>query len=270
MLSTTPTPQARAPRACVRGQKTASGIFWRSGENRARKSCVKPLKTRRVAQVAAEKTASDVLYYGFRYYNPSTGRWLSRDPIEEEGGLNLYGMVGNDPVNWIDYLGLNLTTISNAEGMALTAQIAGDAAKAAAIRAAAAEAAALAVQAAATAAAIDQTVRNFQNTAKGRDPCERAQSALRQARRAVRGYEKKIEDHRGWINNPPSYKGGNIVRPGDPRIPRWINDWQGDIQKAQGNIDKTKQAIDVLQKAVDVACRCWYKPWTWFGTNVDE
>lgn len=32
--------------------------------------------------------------------------WLSRDPIEERGGLNLYGFVGNDGVNQVDYLGL--------------------------------------------------------------------------------------------------------------------------------------------------------------------
>ena len=37
-----------------------------------------------------------------RYYNPTTGRWISRDPIGEEGGLNLYGFVGNDPVKQID------------------------------------------------------------------------------------------------------------------------------------------------------------------------
>jgi RHS repeat-associated protein len=45
-------------------------------------------------------------YYGFRYYSPELGRWLNRDPIEEEGGVNLYGMVGNDVVNHIDVLGL--------------------------------------------------------------------------------------------------------------------------------------------------------------------
>ena len=45
-------------------------------------------------------------YYGFRYYDPETGRWPSRDPIEERGGLNLYGMVANNPVNAWDYLGL--------------------------------------------------------------------------------------------------------------------------------------------------------------------
>jgi len=48
---------------------------------------------------------SDFLYYGFRYYNPSTGRWLSRDPIEERGGRNLYGFVENNPVNRWDVLG---------------------------------------------------------------------------------------------------------------------------------------------------------------------
>lgn len=46
-----------------------------------------------------------VFYYGFRYYDPETGRWPSRDPIEELGGLNLYGFVGNDGVNHWDYLG---------------------------------------------------------------------------------------------------------------------------------------------------------------------
>jgi uncharacterized protein RhaS with RHS repeats len=50
-----------------------------------------------------------VAYYGYRYYDPVTGRWPSRDPIEEEGGLNLYGYVENDSLNYIDSLGLNIT-----------------------------------------------------------------------------------------------------------------------------------------------------------------
>lgn len=44
--------------------------------------------------------------YGYRYYDPVTGRWPSRDPIEEEGGLNLYGFLDNDGVNWWDLLGM--------------------------------------------------------------------------------------------------------------------------------------------------------------------
>ncbi|MEW6296036.1 MAG: RHS repeat-associated core domain-containing protein [Candidatus Diapherotrites archaeon] len=51
-----------------------------------------------------EKTG--LSYYGYRYYVPALGRWLTRDPIGEEGGINLYEFVGNDPVNYIDTDGL--------------------------------------------------------------------------------------------------------------------------------------------------------------------
>ncbi len=46
-------------------------------------------------------------YYGFRYYDSRNGRFLGRDPIGEQGGLNLYGFVGNNPVNRWDYLGMD-------------------------------------------------------------------------------------------------------------------------------------------------------------------
>jgi RHS repeat-associated protein len=52
-------------------------------------------------------------YYGHRYYNPSSGRWLSRDPIEEEGGLNIYGFVKNSPLNFIDRDGRDLFFITD-------------------------------------------------------------------------------------------------------------------------------------------------------------
>jgi RHS repeat-associated protein len=47
-----------------------------------------------------------VTFYGYRWYDPVTGRWPSRDPIEEEGGLNLYGFGGNDGIFYWDLLGL--------------------------------------------------------------------------------------------------------------------------------------------------------------------
>ncbi|TXI90111.1 MAG: hypothetical protein E6Q40_01355, partial [Cupriavidus sp.] len=50
-------------------------------------------------------------YYGYRFYNPVQGRWVNRDPIEEEGGVNLYGMVSNDPANKIDPFGLDFIAI---------------------------------------------------------------------------------------------------------------------------------------------------------------
>jgi len=49
----------------------------------------------------------DWYYYGFRYYDPETGRWPNRDPIGEQGGINLYHFNWNDPIDWIDPLGLN-------------------------------------------------------------------------------------------------------------------------------------------------------------------
>jgi hypothetical protein len=39
------------------------------------------------------------------FYNPSTGRWLSRDPVNEKGGHNLFALAQNCQVNRIDYLG---------------------------------------------------------------------------------------------------------------------------------------------------------------------
>jgi RHS repeat-associated protein len=54
---------------------------------------------------------TDLLYYGYRYYTPSTGRWPSRDPIEEAGGLNLYGFLRNCPQSDCDRLGLSSLSI---------------------------------------------------------------------------------------------------------------------------------------------------------------
>ena len=64
---------------------------------------------------------ADVFYFGFstqyhdretgmigykrRFYRPDLGRWLNRDPIEENGGENLYGFCDNNPVLYIDILG---------------------------------------------------------------------------------------------------------------------------------------------------------------------
>jgi RHS repeat-associated protein len=41
-------------------------------------------------------------YYGYRFYDPTNQRWVNRDPIEEDGGWNIYGYVGNAPDYYID------------------------------------------------------------------------------------------------------------------------------------------------------------------------
>jgi RHS repeat-associated protein len=43
---------------------------------------------------------------GLRFYSPQLGRWVSRDPIGEYGGKNIYGFIGNRPSDRVDMLGL--------------------------------------------------------------------------------------------------------------------------------------------------------------------
>ncbi|MCR5839101.1 MAG: RHS repeat-associated core domain-containing protein [Kiritimatiellae bacterium] len=53
-------------------------------------------------------------YYGYRFYSPELMRWITRDPIGEAGGVNLYAMCANDPIGDVDVLGLyELTLISD-------------------------------------------------------------------------------------------------------------------------------------------------------------
>ncbi|MCX6854896.1 MAG: hypothetical protein NTV80_08315 [Verrucomicrobia bacterium] len=57
------------------------------------------------------ETVGGLTYYGYRYYDSVSGRWLSNDPIAELGGLNLYSMVTNDPIGRVDYLGTEIVVI---------------------------------------------------------------------------------------------------------------------------------------------------------------
>jgi RHS repeat-associated protein len=60
------------------------------------------------------------LYYGYRYLDTVNGRWVSRDPIGEEGGLNLYGMCQNDLIGKWDLIGKSahdaVATIKRTDG----------------------------------------------------------------------------------------------------------------------------------------------------------
>ncbi len=51
--------------------------------------------------------ASGLYLAVFRVYDPAAGRWISRDPIGEEGGMNLYAYALSNPINNDDSLGLN-------------------------------------------------------------------------------------------------------------------------------------------------------------------
>jgi len=49
---------------------------------------------------------SGLYYFGFRWYDPATGRWMTRDPLNVLDGFNLYQYAGGDPVSTVDPYGL--------------------------------------------------------------------------------------------------------------------------------------------------------------------
>lgn len=49
-----------------------------------------------------ERDATGLYYYGYRYYQPWVGRWLSADPAGALDGINLFRMARNNPVAWKD------------------------------------------------------------------------------------------------------------------------------------------------------------------------
>ncbi len=52
-----------------------------------------------------------LIHFGYREYDPATGRFISPDPLGYAGGdVDLYGYCGDDPVNFVDRLGLNDTS----------------------------------------------------------------------------------------------------------------------------------------------------------------
>ena len=51
-------------------------------------------------------------YYGYRFYDSGLCRWLSKDPLQEKGGLNLYCFSKNNTLMFNDYLGLYLISIA--------------------------------------------------------------------------------------------------------------------------------------------------------------
>lgn len=52
-----------------------------------------------------ERDATGLYYYGYRYYQPWVGRWLSADPAGTVDGLNLFRMVRNNPLFYVDLEG---------------------------------------------------------------------------------------------------------------------------------------------------------------------
>jgi len=80
------------PKPTPKGGPSATGRPLPERKDRSKTPKSRPLRPR-------------VAYYGYRYYDPVTSRWPSRDPIWERGGVNLYGFNFNNPYYYYDYLG---------------------------------------------------------------------------------------------------------------------------------------------------------------------
>ncbi len=87
-------PAGNAPKSPGPPPKPPSGGFF-----------LNSLPTNDSAKEAPPPKTTGVTDYAYRWYDPLSGRWPSRDPIEEDGGVNLYGFVGNDGVNKWDLFG---------------------------------------------------------------------------------------------------------------------------------------------------------------------
>ena len=77
-----------------------------------RKTRVGVFRHRSSGQTSSRRRCRSIITPGLRGcgYKTVSGRheWLNQDPIGEAGGLNLYGYVGNNPINYVDPLGLQL------------------------------------------------------------------------------------------------------------------------------------------------------------------
>ena len=96
---------ARPAKTHPTGKNRVWGNFWISNRTHLANRR-NPQKLHRKNRPTPTKPASGVEYYGYRYYDPVTGRWPSRDPIEEEGGINLYGFINNQTISFADVLGM--------------------------------------------------------------------------------------------------------------------------------------------------------------------
>jgi len=80
---------------------------------------------------STKEQISGLYYYGYRFYSPGIGKWINRDPIQEAGGINIYGFVGNSPTNLKDKYGLvagvdDLGEIAGAFAVGGLANVTGD------------------------------------------------------------------------------------------------------------------------------------------------
>jgi RHS repeat-associated protein len=77
-------------------------------------TCNLPPVTRSLAFSSKEyDTKSGLSYYGFRYYDADSGRWMTKEPSEWQYEIHMYRFVYNSPLNLIDIYGNQANTFNN-------------------------------------------------------------------------------------------------------------------------------------------------------------
>jgi RHS repeat-associated protein len=92
-MSLRPAPFFRLPLSCLQDISREQSDFASATHSPV---CIKNMQS---------STTFVVADYGYRYYAPELGRWTSRDPIRERGGVNILAMSLNNSLNHWDYLG---------------------------------------------------------------------------------------------------------------------------------------------------------------------
>jgi len=69
-----------------------------------------------LARPKTHTPGSRVSNLGQRFYSPDLGRWINRDPMGEEGGLNVFGFCMNDPANRLDDIGYSSFSVAVKSG----------------------------------------------------------------------------------------------------------------------------------------------------------
>ena len=108
------TVQARVVDSSSKTAKTSFGIIsTANAATNAATNASKPIEFNLRFAGQYEDTESGYHYNWHRYYDPSTGRYLTPDPIGLAGGLNGYGYAGQDPMGSVDPTGLSCETVGN-------------------------------------------------------------------------------------------------------------------------------------------------------------
>ncbi len=204
---------------------------------------------------------SGLYQMGFRWHSPILGRWLSRDPIGLEGGGNLTAFVQNAPQIRADSMGLLDSATLSAPQLAEAGMTAKEISSIANISLAAA-------LAAVSEATIKNMVNNFKNKSKGKDPCERAKDALRQAQKSLDTLDRLVTEHERYVANPSSYPKY------DPKVVERMRgienvkrEWRDQIKKQLSQRSNTAKCVEILEEFMYQMCKCLHDPTTWFRST---